>query len=92
MQKIKSYDLIVIGSDPAGEKASVKAAYFGKKVVLIEKSFNADGAGVQTGTLPSKALKETALYFSRVYEKHIFEQSELKLRKTGYEQFIYRKD
>ena len=73
MENNKSYDLIVIGSGPAGEKAAVKAAYFGKKVAMIEKSPNAGGAGVQTGTLPSKALKETALYFSRVYDKQIFE-------------------
>ena len=54
MENNKSYDLIVIGSGPAGEKAAVKAAYFGKKVAMIEKSPNAGGAGVQTGTLPSK--------------------------------------
>lgn len=92
MQNHKSYDLIVIGSGPAGEKAAVKAAYFGKKVALIEKSPNAGGAGVQTGTLPSKALKETALYFSRVYEKHIFEQADKRLRKTKHDQFTYRRD
>lgn len=87
-----SYDLIVIGSGPAGEKAAVKAAYFGKKVALIEKSPDAGGAGVQTGTLPSKALKETALYFSRVYEKQIYEQSDSHLRKMKHEQFTYRRD
>jgi NAD(P) transhydrogenase len=92
MKNIKSYDLIVIGSGPAGEKAAVKAAYFGKKVALIEKSPNSGGAGVQTGTLPSKALKETALYFSRVYEKFIFEKSYRRSRKTKHEQFTYRRD
>lgn len=92
MPEINNYDLIVIGSGPAGEKAAVKAAYFGKKVALIEKSRDAGGAGVQTGTLPSKALKETALYFSRVYEKHIFEQADHRLRKTKHTQFTYRRD
>ena len=92
MKNIKSYDLIVIGSGPAGEKAAVKAAYFGKKVALIEKSPNSGGAGVQTGTLPSKALKETALYFSRVYEKFIFEKNYKRSRKTKHEQFTYRRD
>lgn len=92
MENNKSYDLIVIGSGPAGEKAAVKAAYFGKKVAMIEKSPNAGGAGVQTGTLPSKALKETALYFSRVYEKQIFEQSDKRLTKTKHKQFTYRRD
>ena len=88
----KIYDLIVIGSGPAGEKAAVKAAYFGKKVALIEKAQKYGGAGVQTGTLPSKTLKETALYFSRVYEKQIFEESDNNLRKTRYQSFTYRRD
>ena len=92
MQIKDSYDLIVIGSGPAGEKAAVKAAYFGKKVALIEKSSDSGGAGVQTGTLPSKALKETALYFSRVYEKQIYEQFNHHSRKTKHEQFTYRRD
>jgi len=92
MAKNKTYDLIVIGSGPAGEKAAVKAAYFGKNVALIEKSPDAGGAGVQTGTLPSKTLKETALYFSRVYEKQIFERSDHRLRKTKHKQFTYRRD
>ncbi|MBK8551028.1 MAG: FAD-dependent oxidoreductase [Ignavibacteria bacterium] len=92
MQTSKSYDLVVIGSGPAGEKAAVKAAYFGKNVALIEKSPDSGGAGVQTGTLPSKTLKETALYFSRVYEKQIFEQSVNVLHKTKHEQFTYRRD
>lgn len=92
MQIKKDYDLIVIGSGPAGEKAAVKAAYFGKSVALIEKSDLLGGAGVQTGTLPSKALKETALYFSRVYEKHIFEEADNKSRKTKYDRFTYRRD
>lgn len=86
------YDLIVIGSGPAGEKAAVKAAYFGKKVALVEKSRRYGGAGVQTGTLPSKTLKETALYFSRVYEKQIYEQSDKKISKTRHQGFTYRRD
>ena len=48
------YDLIVIGSGPAGEKAAVKAAYFGYKVALVEKEMLYGGAGVITGTLPPK--------------------------------------
>jgi NAD(P) transhydrogenase len=64
---MKEYDLIIIGSGPAGEKAAAKAAYFGYKVALIEKEEKFGGAGVQTGTLPSKALKEPALYLSGVY-------------------------
>jgi len=66
------YELIVIGSGPAGEKAAVKAAYFGHKVALVEKAELYGGAGVVTGTLPSKTLKETALYLSGRYDKGLY--------------------
>ena len=57
------YDLVVIGGGPAGEKAAVAAAYFGRKVALVERAAEGPGgAVVHTGTLPSKSLRETALY------------------------------
>src|SRR5438552_4048413 len=56
------YDLVVIGSGPAGEKGAAQAAYFGKKVAMIEKqSPHLGGACTNTGTLPSKTLRESAL-------------------------------
>src|SRR5678809_708087 len=58
------YDLVVIGSGPAGEKGAAQAAYFGKKVALVEKAAALGGAAANTGTLPSKTLRETALYLS----------------------------
>src|SRR5258706_16382535 len=45
------YDLVVIGSGPAGEKGAAEAAYFGKKVALIEKAPHPGGAGINTGTV-----------------------------------------
>ncbi|MBQ4819258.1 Si-specific NAD(P)(+) transhydrogenase [Aquimarina sp. MMG016] len=89
---MKSFDLIVIGSGPAGEKAAAKAAYFGHKVALIEKEHQYGGAGVQTGTLPSKTLKETALYLSGVYQKGIFGVDKEIGRETGVHDFLYRKN
>jgi len=57
-----SYDLVVIGSGPAGEKGAAQAAYFGKKVAMVEKqSPHLGGACTNTGTLPSKTLRESAL-------------------------------
>ena len=55
------YDLIVIGSGPAGEKGAAQAAYFGKKVALVEKDTDLGGAAANTGILASKALREMAL-------------------------------
>ncbi len=61
---MNDFDLVVIGGGAAGEKGAVQAAFFGKRVALIEKEPRLGGAMVNTGTLPSKTLRETALYLS----------------------------
>jgi NAD(P) transhydrogenase len=61
---IEKFDLVVIGAGPAGEKAAAQAAYFKKRVAVIEREIEPGGAAVHTGTLPSKTLRETALYLS----------------------------
>ena len=66
------YDLIVIGSGPAGEKGAAQAAYFGKRVAIIERSANVGGAGINTGTVPSKTLREAALYFSGLQQRGLY--------------------
>lgn len=58
------FDLIVIGSGPAAEKGAAQAAYFNKRVALIEKEVEFGGAAANTGTLPSKTLRETAVQLS----------------------------
>ena len=55
------YDVVVIGSGPAGENGALQAAALGKKVALVEKEAVPGGACANTGTIPSKALRETAL-------------------------------
>ena len=60
----QKFDLVVIGGGPAGEKGAAQAAYFGKRVAVIEKAPEPGGAAVHTGTLPSKTLRETAIYLS----------------------------
>lgn len=89
---MEKYDLIVIGSGPAGEKAAVKAAYFGHKVALIEKEPHYGGAGVQTGTLPSKTLKETALYLSGKYDKGLYGVERDIKGEASVENFMFRKN
>src|SRR5512139_3610753 len=66
------FDLIVIGSGPAGEKGAAQAAYFGKRVALVERERRLGGAGVNTGTVPSKTLRETALYFSGLRQRGLY--------------------
>lgn len=69
------YDLIVIGSGPGGEKGAAQAAYFGKRVAVIEKEDAPGGAAVHTGTLPSKTLRETALYLSGHRSRELYDIS-----------------
>src|SRR6478736_4014727 len=66
------YDLVVIGSGPAGEKGAAQAAYFGKRVCIIERAPKPGGAAINTGTVPSKTLRETALYFSGLRQRGLY--------------------
>lgn len=66
-----TYDWIVIGGGPAGEKGAVQAAYFGKRVALVERSACLGGAAVNTGTLPSKTLRETCLHVAGFKQRGI---------------------
>src|SRR3954453_5304027 len=60
----ESYDLVVIGGGPAGISGANTASIFGKRVALVEKLGQIGGAGINTGTIPSKTLRETALALS----------------------------
>src|SRR5947207_12098133 len=68
----ETYDLIVLGSGPAGEKGAARAAYFGKRVALVEKEPVYGGASANTGTLPSKTLRETALFLSGYRQRELY--------------------
>ncbi len=69
---MEKYDLIVIGSGPAGEKGAEQAAKFGKHVALIEQAEYLGGAGINTGTVPSKTLRETALFYSGLQQRNLY--------------------
>jgi len=58
------YDLICIGSGPAGQRAAIQAAKLGKKVAVIEKRDTVGGICVDLGTIPSKTFREAVLYFT----------------------------
>ena len=66
------YDLVVIGAGPAGEKGAVQAAYFGKRVLVVEREAEPGGAAVHTGTLPSKTLRETAIFLSGYRQRELY--------------------
>jgi NAD(P) transhydrogenase len=69
------YDLIVIGSGPAGKRAAIQAAKIGKSVLLIEKNEIVGGVTVHTGTIPSKTLRETVLFLSGWRQRGIYGRS-----------------
>jgi len=60
---MRSYDMLVVGSGPAGQKAAIQAAKLSKRVAIIEKATQLGGTSLNTGTLPSKTLKDTIEYF-----------------------------
>src|SRR5882672_5867723 len=58
------YDLLVIGSGPSGQRAAVSAVKKGKRVALVEMRSVVGGACINTGTIPSKTLREAVLHLS----------------------------
>src|ERR1700746_384380 len=62
----------MIGCGPAGEKAGAQAAYFGKRVAVIERAGVPGGSCINTGTVPSKTLRESALYFSGLGQRGLY--------------------
>lgn len=59
------YDILIIGSGPAGQHAAWQAARMGKRAAIVERKPKLGGAGLQTGTIPSKAMREVAYLLSR---------------------------
>lgn len=69
---MKHFDLIVIGSGPAGVKGAAQATNIGKRVAIVERSSHLGGAGINTGTVPSKILREAALYYSGLRQRGLY--------------------
>jgi len=67
-----SADLVVVGSGPAGQKAAVQAAKLGKSAVIIEKDEHPGGASLNSGTVPSKSLREAIIDLTDFYERSFY--------------------
>jgi NAD(P) transhydrogenase len=65
-------DYIVIGSGPAGQKAAIQAAKLGKTVIVIEKDPYPGGASLNSGTIPSKSLREAIIDLTDFYERSFY--------------------
>src|SRR2546426_8751126 len=67
-----AYDLVVIGSGPAGQKGAIAAAKLGKRVAMVDRKEMVGGVCVHTGTIPSKTLREGILYLSGFRERSFY--------------------
>jgi NAD(P) transhydrogenase len=72
---MRQYDLAVIGTGPAGQRAAIQGAKLGKRVVAIEESDVVGGAQINTGTIPSKALREAAMHLTGRGKRGLFGES-----------------
>lgn len=71
-EEVKAYDLVVIGGGPAGIIGAATAALSGKTVALVDSHHELGGAGINTGTVPSKTLRETALTLSGMRSRNLY--------------------
>jgi len=69
---VQTYDLLVIGSGPAGQRAAIQGAKSGKRVAVIEKREVVGGASINTGTIPSKTIREAVLHLSGYNYQNIY--------------------
>jgi NAD(P) transhydrogenase len=72
MGSMQEYDLVVIGSGPGGQKAAIAAAKLGKTVAVIERGLMLGGVCVNTGTIPSKTLREAVVYLTGMNQRELY--------------------
>lgn len=89
---MEQYDVLVIGSGPAGQKGAIQAAKLGKRVAVFEKQPFIGGAGLQTGTIPSKTLRETALYLSGLKQRAVYGFQCILGKHVQFQELMHRKD
>src|SRR5690349_5623270 len=75
MGSSQEYDLVVIGSGPGGQKAAIAAAKLGKSVAVIERGRMLGGVCVNTGTIPSKTLREAVVYLTGMSQRELYGDS-----------------
>ncbi|HTN71299.1 MAG TPA: Si-specific NAD(P)(+) transhydrogenase [Methylomirabilota bacterium] len=86
------YDMLVIGSGPAGQKAAIQAAKVGKKVGIIERKRVVGGICINTGTIPSKSLREAVLFLSGFRQRNLYGASYRVKKEITFEDLALRCD
>ena len=69
------YDLLVLGSGPGGQKAAIAAAKLGKRAAIVERRHMVGGVCINTGTIPSKTLREAVLYLTGMNMRDLYGQN-----------------
>ena len=85
-----SYDLVVIGSGPAGQKAALNAAKLGKRVAVVEREHNVGGVCIHTGTIPSKAIREAVLHLTGLRERSVYGDGYAVKQRITMQDLLYR--
>ncbi len=86
------YDMLVIGSGPAGHRAAIQAAKLEKRVGIVERKTVIGGVCINTGTIPSKTLREAVLYLSGYSERTLYGASYAVKQHITIEDLLYRTD
>src|SRR5665213_4172902 len=89
---MRAYDLIVIGSGPAGRRAAIQAAKLGRSVLVVDKGRRVGGVSVHTGTIPSKTLRETVLNLTGWRERGFYGRAYRVKKDLGSEDLRVRLD
>jgi NAD(P) transhydrogenase len=84
------YDLLVMGSGPAGQRAAIQGAKLGKRVAVIEHKAVVGGACINTGTIPSKTLREAVMHLSGYRERNVYGASYQVKQNITMEDLLYR--
>src|SRR5437868_14704523 len=87
-----SYDLLVIGSGPAGQRAAIQAAKLNKRVAIVERKAVVGGVCINTGTIPSKTLRETVLHLSGYRERGLYGASYTVKQNITMSDLLFRTD
>jgi NAD(P) transhydrogenase len=72
---VNDYDLLVLGSGPGGQRAAIAAAKLGRKVAIVDRRTMMGGVCINTGTIPSKTLREAVLYLTGLNQRELYGQS-----------------
>jgi NAD(P) transhydrogenase len=87
---MQRYDLIVIGSGPGGQRAAIQGAKAGKRVAVIEKQSAVGGVCINTGTIPSKTMREAVLHLSGFYSKNFYGANRAAAETTTMSDLLFR--